>query len=192
MGANRGVKHFVKFLWVLGAFACIFFIATGNSDLKDNESPDGGESPGEIKYKKYDLDELESLYISCSHMSKVECFDFSIREQEGKIPFSAWFYTEEADEIDLEDILVDPQYMEEIKAIVGEYGLNNVKIESEIKKNKKNKGDSIIIHDKTSYRFALYWKDGTASEMAYLGSGGEEIEVFLKNLAKIYAKKGLD
>ena len=189
MGANQGIKYLVKFLWILGALACISITATAYGKLKDSKSPDGDGSLKETKYKEYDPDELKSLHFSCNHMSQLECFNFSIREQEGKITFSAWFYPEEGEKIDLEDILVKPKYMEEIRGIVGDYGLNNVKIKSE---SKKNKVDSIIVHDMTSYRFVLYWKDGAASEMGYPGSGGEAIEAFLKNLAKIYAKKGFD
>lgn len=189
MGTNQGIKYFAKLLWVLGAFACILIIATGCSKLKDNKSPDGAESPEETKYKNYDLNELRSLDFSCSHMSRTECFDFSIREQEGKISFSAWFHTEEGEEINLEDIPVDTQYMDEIKGIVGDYSLNNVKIEPESKKTKKTKDDSIIVHDATTYNFDLYWKDGTVSKMGYPGSAREEIETFLKNLAKTYEKK---
>lgn len=47
------------------------------------------------------------------------------------------------------------QNIEEARGIVGNHGLNNVKIESENRKSRKKKDDSIFVHDETSHSFDL-------------------------------------
>ena len=70
--------------------------------------------------------ELVSFSIGYTHMTRFSAYSYSLTERGGEILFSCYFFDADDQEVNLENIPVDPIYMVELREIAHRYGFTNI------------------------------------------------------------------
>ena len=79
--------------------------------------------------KPFKPENVVSIYIGHTHMSRFSPYWFSLEEKNGETLFSCSYFNVDADpvqEVTIEDLPVDPAYMDQMRGLIGKYGFLNM------------------------------------------------------------------
>lgn len=119
--------------------------------------------------KDYKAEDLVGLSFSCNHMSRTECYSFSIGLKDEGLLFSADYMTEDGEEIKFEDRPIDVNHLEDLIEIASYHDFQNM-VERE--------PSPVFVSDATSYSLYLYWNDGEYERIGHPRSGIGDLKDF--------------
>jgi len=125
---------------------------------------------------------LSWLTFVSNRENESDSFMFHLREVSASIQLMARCFTEDGKQLDFY-ATVDPKYMEQLRKIVKEHG-----IVDSLKKIPYSERERSIVNDKAfSLLLIEWWYDPRLRTTEWPEAGGEELEKFFRDLARIYA-----
>jgi len=124
-------------------------------------------------------EEIISLSISHSHMSRFSAYWFVLKEKDGEILFSGNYFDFDNDyeEIGIDDVPVDSEYMYRLRETVGNFGLVHYKYREPGIIDK-------MISDAPMDSLSMRWPDGKSLNLNYRTAGTDEVEQIFRELAE--------
>jgi len=126
---------------------------------------------------------LSALSYDYAHVQDFERFNFALRTEEGKLLFSARYFTENRDKVVLQNVPVQPGHMQKLREIVRAHGL--------AAKPGVPLQDLMMRRSAPPYPFSvlkMHWPDMRFIQLDQIASGSEELKQFFQNLAETYSE----
>ena len=164
---------------------CVIFLgqpASGGDELK-RFFQNLAEANTEHWEQFHNPDLIEWLMFSCTRANEAESFRFHLREVSASTELMAICVTKEGKKLDFY-ATVDPQYMDQARAIVKKHGLVE-----RLKKMPYAERERSVLKDKFPCVLTMDWRYNVPRLRLpeWPSPGGEELEAFFRNLAEKYA-----
>ena len=148
----------------------------------------GGKTPGNPRNEPEpgEPEDIISIHMGYNHMTRFCPYSYSLRDKGGEILFSCFYYDEENEEVDIENVPVDPEYMDRAREIVKKYGFSNMRYREPSAIDK-------MVSDAPMYSLSMYWAEGRSLRLNYWPGGAEELEQIFEELrdAQKYNEEGI-
>ena len=138
--------------------------------------PDRGEAAPALVGSPEDM---ISLSISYSHMSRFSAQSFTLEEKGGEVSFSCNFFSN-MEEVKLEKVPAASEYMQRLREIAKRHNFAGMK--------ERSNEDESFIRDAPMYGMTMYWPDRKSLRLNYWPGGGE-VEALFWELAEAYINK---
>jgi len=139
----------------------------------------GGNIPNPVKdipqHETGEPEDIITLYMGYNHMTRFCPYDYVLRDKGGEVLFSCFYYDDENEEVNIEDVPVDREYMDRAKEIVKKYGFVHMRY------REPGIRDSMI-SDAPMYSLTMYWPEGKSLRLNYWPGGAEELEQIFEEL----------
>jgi len=126
---------------------------------------------------------LSGLYYTYADTDQNKSFNFSLRTEEGKLLFSAHYFTDNKDKVVLRSVPVSPAHMQKLGEIVRVHGLAakpGVPLQ-ELMMRRSHPPYPIT-------ELKMSWPDMRFVQLDQIASGSEELKQFFQNLAETYSE----
>jgi len=128
-------------------------------------------------------DQVISMSISYVHMTRTSAYGYTLEEKDGQVLFSCHYFTDDGEEVVIEEAPVDAKYMDEMRALVEKYGFLNMKYKEPSLMEQQ-------IRDAPMYTLELGWpqivNDRTYKDyvrLNYFPTGTEEVQKLFWEIA---------
>jgi len=142
------------------------------------------KSPDVEEVKVGEPEDVISLSISYSDMSRTSAYSYTLEEKNGEVLFSCQYFNEDYDEINIEEAPVDFAFMTGLRDIVKKHGLQNYRY-------REPAGMDLGVRDAPVYSLAMRWPKGeggaysNALRLNYFPEGTEELIQFFRSLGAV-------
>ena len=97
-------------------------------------------------------EEMISLSIGYTDMVRISAYNYKLREKDGEVFFSCYFFTEDDyEEIDINDLPINSKYMLEMRDLVKKYGFTNM----EPREDEHFDGEILFVADAPMYSLTM-------------------------------------
>ena len=159
-------KNLLKTIWrgiMMFTFAFCSFSGCGNAAASAVGAPE----------------DMIRLSINYSHMSMTSALSFSLEEKGSEVLFSCNFFSE-MEEITLDRVPADPEYMQRLREIAKRHNFANMK--------ERSNEDESFIRDAPMYSMTMDWPGWKSLRLNYWPGGGE-VEKLFWEIAEVYVNK---